>query len=137
MPDLRPPAQIEAFLEELYATSETRMRAGIDLVFNTIFDLMDGLGESQFNDTMVALGGPLVFKEKEGSIAPQWPVIDEILKHADPWKMPDSVSIALLSTTFLNKEWLSEYFPYVDRLRKRLRETGDRRRVKELLKGFI
>ena len=124
---------IAAFLDEVYATE--RSAKAIDLILGTIMDLMDGEFEKHFNGIMGEYGGPPILVEKDGS--PKWSVINEMLTHADPWKMDDSVSLAFLSMTFRHKDKLSSYWPYVEKCRKRYLETGDKKRCEALLRGFI
>jgi len=123
---------IDAFFEKVYAV--VRAPAGIDLIFSTVNDVLDGLIMESFDDTMEELGGPRVLGVK--SKAPQYAVVDELLARADPWKMHDSCSLAFLTMTFRHKAKFQNYLPYLEKVRKRLRESGDERRTKALLKGY-
>ena len=125
--------QIDEFLAKVYASDDSNTDETLDLMYDTIDDLLGGQWEKSFNDGMQELGGPRVFPEPE-TAEPNLEVIQAILERADVSQMNITLMLGFLCTT----NCLRPYPPreaYGKRAKKEIKKRG--RNPKTLLGGLL
>lgn len=121
------------FFADLYATENSA--SAIDLVFETIGDLLDGLDMEQFDDIMQEYGGPRITGAKSNN--PNFAAVNDILRVANPWKMDSGVGLSFITMTFRNQDKYSEYLPYCQSYCEFLKSIGKEKLAKDIKKRFI
>lgn len=132
---------VEEFLEKLYtfqgSTEAKDKMAGVDLVYAVVFTILDDLPMKMIDDIMEKTGAPRVLgTDDESAKNAKFETMDKILRGADPKRLSDTLSLALLSTTLGCKDRLQERAFYLERCRRRYLETGNKGRAKRLLNGL-
>ena len=123
----------EIFFKKLYAAETTS--AAIDLIMETISDLLDGLDMKEFDDIMEEYGGPRITGCRVGN--PNFEAVNDILRVANPWKMEPGVGLSFITMTFRNQERYSEYLPYCESYCEFLIKTGKKKLSKDVRKRFM
>jgi hypothetical protein len=123
----------DKFFAELYST-ETCSQSQIDLVFETIGDLLDGLDMEQFDDIMQELGGPRITGRKSGD--PDFEAVNDLLRSANPRKLAPGVGLGFITMTFRNKDKYSEFDAYRQRYCEFLKSIGKQKLAKDVMKRY-
>jgi hypothetical protein len=121
------------FFADLYAAEDSQ--DAIEVIMETISDLLDGLDMEQFDDIMEEYGGPRITGQKSKS--PNFEAVNEILRVANPWKMEPGVGLSFITMTFRNQEKYSEYLPYCESYYEFLLSVGKEKLAKDIKKRFM
>jgi hypothetical protein len=121
------------FFDSLYSAENSS--AAIDIVMETIGDLLDGLDMEQFDDIMQEYGGPRITGAKSRN--PDFDAVNEILRVANPWKMDSGVGLSFITMTFRNQSKYSEYMPYLQSYCEFLISVGKKKLAKDIKKRFM
>lgn len=122
----------DKFFADLYSMEDGD--GAIDLVFETISDLLDGLDMEQFDDIMQEYGGPRITGHK--SVDPDFETINDLLRVADPWELSSSVGLGFITMTFKNQDKYSEFLPYRERYCLFLKSIGKYKLAKDVVKRY-
>jgi len=123
----------DKFFEQLYST-EDDSESQIDLVFETIGDLLDGLDMEQFDDIMEEYGGPRITGQKSKN--PNFEAVNDLLRAADPQKMTPGVGLGFITMTLRNQDKYSEFLPYKESYCAFLKSIGKKSLAKDVMKRY-
>ena len=122
------------FFDELYST-EISSQKQIDLVFETIGDLLDGLDMEQFDDIMESYGGPRITGKKGGN--PNFEAVNDLIRAANPWRMDPAVGLGFITMTFKNQDKYSDYYAYCQSYCGFLESIGKDKLAADVKKRFM